>query len=162
MARPANLPARYRNKWDQPWKPWARLSPGFRKWLDQNGYITPHFRWEEAKCKDGTHVPASLRGNAVRHAWQLERFRHRLGDKSIPVLSWYRSPSYNRKIGGASKSQHMNALATDFSTQVINRIGRGKFFAEAEKVWKTGGVGKYPSGSGHTDTRGWRARWSSF
>ena len=160
--RPDNLPKKFHNKWASPWKPWARNSPSFRKWLDAHGYITPNFRWSEAKCKDGTAVPQSLKRNAIRHAWNLERFRHRLGDRSLSIMSWYRHPDYNRRIGGASQSRHMQADATDYGRESVNAIGRARFFREANVVFKNGGVGDYPAGSAHTDSRGWRARWRSF
>jgi hypothetical protein len=133
-----------------------------RKALDASGLISPHFTWSTAACHDGTPVPQRLRGNATRQAWRLEEFRHALGDKPVPILSWYRTPAYNRKIGGATQSQHMQATATDFDREFVDRVGRSRFFALANKFWKNDGVGDYPSGSAHTDVRGFRARWTSF
>lgn len=103
-----------------------------------------------------------MRTRARNHAFNLERLRHELGDVSMPILSWYRHPAYNRAIGGASQSRHMSADATDFSRETVNRIGRGRFFSAANKVFAKGGVGDYPSGSAHVDSRGWYARWTSF
>jgi hypothetical protein len=159
---PGGLPRRYRRLWRKPWARRGRFSPRYRHWLDRHGYITPHFRWSEAACKDGTHVPPSLRRNAIRHGWNLERFRHRLGDRPLRIISWYRHPAYNRKIGGASKSRHMSADATDYPREFVNAVGRNRFFREADVVFRNGGVGNYPAGSAHTDSRGWRSRWRSF
>jgi hypothetical protein len=153
---------RLRYCWKHPWTRVARRNRRFRKRLLRHGYLTPHFKLKDAKCHDGTAVPDSLRRAAQRHAFHLERFRHAIGGKALPVLSWYRTPSYNRAIGGASASKHMEAIATDFSRELIDSIGRSLFFRTADLVFANGGVGTYPSGSGHLDSRGYRARWTSF
>lgn len=159
---PKGLPARYRDHWARPWTEKARKSLGFRRWLKRNGYLTPHFPTAEAKCKDGTPVPRHLSYGARQHAFQLEKFRHACGDKRLDVLSWYRTPAWNRKVGGASKSQHMTARATDFSRETVERIGRRRFFQVADVIFSNGGVGSYPAGSAHLDSRGFRARWRSY
>lgn len=56
----------------------------------------------------------------------------------------------------------MQADATDFTVPTVNSFGFGKFAAACEKVYASGGFGTYPSGSLHVDSRGMRARWSSF
>ena len=156
------VPEKYLDHWRRPWTRKAKYSPGFRLWLHKKGRLSPHFTYSEAACKDGTQIPRHLRTKARNHAFNLERFRQELGGVSLPVMSWYRHPAYNRKIGGASKSQHMSAVATDFSRQTVDRIGRQKFFEVANRVFKNGGVGDYPSGSAHVDSRGYFARWTSF
>lgn len=162
MAYPKDLPAKYRRYWREPWLDKARRSLGFRRWLKKHGLLSPHFPTSEARCKDGTRVPRRLAYGARQHAFRLEKFRHACGDKSLNVLSWYRTPAYNRTIGGASKSQHMTARATDFSRETVDRIGRKRFFSVAEAIFSNGGVGDYPSGSAHLDSRGFRARWRSY
>jgi hypothetical protein len=52
--------------------------------------------------------------------------------------------------------------ATDFASELIDRIGRQRFFAAAGKIFANGGIGTYPSGSAHVDSRGYPARWTSF
>jgi hypothetical protein len=162
MAYPRGLPRRYRHHWSKPWGLRARKSRGFHLWCWRRGYVSPNFTKAEWRCKDGTNVPDSLRKNAQRHAFNLERLRKRLNGARLPIMSGYRHPAYNRRIGGASQSRHMQADATDFSTQTVNRIGRNRFFAQANIVFRNGGVGNYPSGSAHCDSRGYRARWRSF
>jgi len=148
--------------WKYPWRKRARWSRVFRRELNKAGLITPHFSWKDAECSDGSKVPRDLKGKARRHAWDLERFRHSIGDKPIDPISWYRTYLYNRKVGGAGQSKHMQALATDYSKQTIEKVGRAKWFKSAEKIFANGGVGDYPAGSGHLDSRGYRARWRSY
>lgn len=159
---PRWLPDKYKYHWRHPWTKRARRSPGFRRQLAKHGYLTPHFKLSEAACKDGTPVPKVLRPGARNHAFRLERLRHSLGDKPVSILSWYRTPAYNRRIGGARYSQHMTARATDHSREWVERMGRSRVRAAAERIWAKGGVGTYPAGSMHFDSRGYKARWSSF
>ncbi len=81
-------------------------------------------------------------------------------------LSGYRSPSYNRKVGGAKHSQHMLRKAVDLSIpasgakrqNVLNLLicGLGKVNN------CQGGMGIYRSGSVHVDVRsGRRNIWST-
>lgn len=159
---PTSLPAKYRYHWEHPWTEKARKSVGFRRWLKQHGYLSPNFKTAESKCKDGTPVPRRYSYACRQHAFRLEKFRHAVGDRSLPILSWYRTPAYNRKIGGASQSMHMRAIATDFDRSTVDRIGRARWFNTADVIFKDGGVGDYPAGSAHLDSRGYRARWRSF
>lgn len=153
------IPAKYRDHWRRPWTRKAKFSPGFRLWLHRHKRLSPHFTYADAACKDGTPVPRRLRTLARNHAFNLERFRHEVGDVEIVPISWYRTKRYNAAVGGASKSQHPRAVATDFSRGTVERVGRTRWDRAAEKVFKRGGVGKYPSGSAHLDSRGVRARW---
>jgi zinc D-Ala-D-Ala carboxypeptidase len=154
---PRGLPRRYRRYWDHPWRWEARFI-----WLQRNGYLSPNFTLREAASKDGTPIPRRLLRKARNHAFNLEVLRHRLGDVSMPVLSWYRSPAHNAAVGGASRSQHMNAVATDFTSGWVERVGRTRVLREGERVFSNGGMGVYPAGSVHFDSRGFRARWTSF
>ena len=162
------LPKPPRKRWaewiDKPWTRAARRRRNvrFRRWLWRHGYLSPNFTRAEARCKDGTDVPWSLRTNAQRHAFNLERFRHALGDRSMPILSWYRTPSWNAQVGGASQSRHMQADATDFTVQFVTAVGRSRWDSLTEKFFANHGAGSYPSGSRHLDSRPYRARWTSF
>jgi hypothetical protein len=158
---PRGLPAAYRKYWDKPWTSFARTNSGFRRWLDDNGYLSPHFSKAEARCKCGTSIEAVNKA-ARDHAFSLEIWRHELGDVPIAIISWYRPRWYNAQIGGASQSQHIRGLATDHPREWVERIGRRKVLNAAYKVWANGGVGVYPWGAVHTDDRGYRARWNNF
>ena len=122
--------------------------------------LTKNFKLSEFRCRDGSDVPEELMGNVERLAENLQVLRDHIG-KPIRVISGYRSPTYNRKIGGARKSQHMVAKAADIQVtgmhpddvrqEILTLIKEGKM--------AVGGVGRYTTFT-HYDTRGWNARWS--
>lgn len=159
---PKWLPRKYHYHWRHPWTKRARRSAGFRRQLAKHGYLTPHFKIREAACKHCGSLPRALRPGARNHAFKLERLRVALGDTPLGIISWYRCPTHNRNIGGARYSQHMTGRATDFSREFIQRVGRSRFQYHANRIWSRGGVGTYPYGSMHTDSRGYKARWSSY
>ena len=74
--------------------------------------LTKNFSLWEFRCKDGTDVPDEYLENVKELAENLQVLRDYI-DKPIHVISGYRSPKYNRKIGGARRSQHMTARAGD-------------------------------------------------
>lgn len=157
---PKSLPRSLQPHWRRPWGLRARHSRKFHTWLGRHGYLSPHFRKEEAACKDGTFVPYSLIHNARKHAFNLERLRHALNDNPVRIISWYRTPSYNYAVGGASQSKHVEALATDHPVEWVKK--HPNFEKYAEKYFANGGIGAYPGGNRHLDSRGYRARWSAF
>jgi len=161
---PGWLPQEHWKFWKAPWSAKARASQSFKKVLLEHGLMSPNFSTDETRCHDParTAVPANLRANAQRQAFGLEVLRHELGDKPLAILSWYRTPAWNTHVGGASQSRHMQADATDFDVNFVDSFGAGVFDKAADRIYARGGFGTYPSGSRHTDSRGSRARWSSF
>lgn len=70
----------------------------------------PNFSYAELACKSGDPCPYPGR---LRHlAWTLQHIRTEFG-KPIRVTSGYRSPEYNKEIGGVKNSQHTKAVAAD-------------------------------------------------
>ena len=70
--------------------------------------ISPHFSIGEMACKDGS--------DEVLYSTELMSMLEKLrayGGFTVHINSGYRSPAYNRKIGGASKSQHIYGTAAD-------------------------------------------------
>lgn len=134
-----------------------------------------HYSWREVD-PHGFGMPLRVRIKAVRQAQAMEKLRtavnlerkkHGLKETGIHVLSWYRPEWYNRKIGGASRSQHIQGDACDISLAEIGRLmpwkgGRARFDQICNRLFAGGGFGQYPGGSRHVDTRGYRARWTSF
>lgn len=121
--------------------------------------LTDNFKLSEFRCKDGTDVPDDLMENVQLLCKNLQVLRDHIG-KPIRVISGYRSPKYNRRIGGAKKSQHMLAKAADIKIKgmdpsevksvIVSLIKEGKMMP--------GGVGLYTTFT-HYDVRGRNARW---
>jgi hypothetical protein len=145
------LPDRHVDRWRKPWTSSARGNANFRALLWSRGYLSPHFTRAEAMSKDGTPIPGSLQKNAQDHAFALEQVRHRLGDRPMRFLSWYRSPAHNEYVGGAPKSRHLYADATDWSDAERIRLGSAAFDAAMKTVFADGGIGTYQGHVRHVD-----------
>jgi uncharacterized protein YcbK (DUF882 family) len=74
--------------------------------------LSPYFLSEEFSCHDGTDVPDELMPNLERLVAVLDAIRLRWGGP-LSILSGYRTPDYNRRIGGAKASTHMTAEGAD-------------------------------------------------
>jgi len=124
------------------------------------GDLTNNFSLHEFRCRDGSDVPDEYMDNVRLLAENLQVLRDYIGCP-IRVISGYRSPSYNTKIGGARKSQHMVAKAGDIKVsgmspdQVRDAILQ---LIESGQMMQ-GGVGRYVTFT-HYDVRGRKARWS--
>lgn len=89
----------------------------------------------------------------------LQKLRDKTG-RSITILSGYRCPEHNRKVGGAKLSQHPQGTAADITIEGLNEV---EMVLAAEQIpeFRTGGIGFYPGrGFAHVDVRGSRARWA--
>lgn len=122
--------------------------------------LTKNFNREEFDCKDGTEVPCEYILNVKEVADNLQVLRDYLEVPVIVTGSGYRTPSHNKKVGGAKFSQHLTASGAD-----INAKGyKPKQLAEVIELlilkgkMKQGGIGVYPNFV-HYDIRGHKARW---
>jgi len=75
-------------------------------------YITPNFKYSEFICKDGTEVPEDLKIYMEIVATELQMLRNEI-DKPIIITSAYRTPAYNKKVGGKPASYHLKMQAAD-------------------------------------------------
>ena len=85
--------------------------------MDTREAPSAHLNWSELDCHDGTEYPFSYTTDVSRLPNLIEGFealRNKLGP--LQVLSCYRTPDYNRKIGGAPSSQHIQGRAIDIRT----------------------------------------------
>jgi uncharacterized protein YcbK (DUF882 family) len=134
-----------------------------------------HFTWGEVVHNSGySRLPLFLRPRAVRQAKNMERLRtalnaerrrRRLNPTGIGVISWARSPQHNHDVGGAAQSRHLKADACDISKQEVARLcpwDSGYFDRTADNIFRNGGFGQYSGGNRHVDSRGTRARWTTW
>lgn len=79
------------------------------------GWLSEHFHSDEFRCHDtqGTPVPKPYLPNLRLLVSQLEIIRAACGGNPVIIRSGYRTPEYNRDIGGATRSKHLLAQAAD-------------------------------------------------
>lgn len=122
--------------------------------------MTKNFNLHEFACNDGTPVPKNLLPNVERLAANLQIIRDTIGEP-LRILSAYRTPAHNRKVGGKPNSMHLQAIAADLacaskSPRQLHAIIEKLI---AEKKIAQGGLGLY-KGFVHYDVRGRKARWN--
>lgn len=122
--------------------------------------LTRNFHIDEFACHDGTAVPPELYSNVLELAKNLQILRDQL-EKPIKIMSGYRHIEYNKKIGGATKSQHLTAKAADIKVKGVSPEKMASIISVAMEngAIKKGGLGKYPTFT-HYDIRGKRATWN--
>jgi uncharacterized protein YcbK (DUF882 family) len=124
--------------------------------------LTANFNITEWMCHDGCSVPYDLVENVRQCAANLQILRDEIG-KPIVIVSGFRNPSYNQRIGGAKKSFHMTGLAADIR---VRSMSPHEVADTIERLIKDGrmeqgGIGTYDEdGFTHYDCRGTRARWN--
>lgn len=121
--------------------------------------LEKNFNINEFKCKDGSTVPDEYIENVKLLAKNLQVLRDKI-DRPITVISGYRSPEYNKKIGGAKRSQHMVAKAADI---IVNGMSPTEVKDIIVSLIKSGemhpgGIGLYQTFT-HYDVRGANRRW---
>ena len=79
---------------------------------DGEAYLSPHFRVQEFRCKDGSD-PVFVDTALVE---LLEQLRTHFG-KAVTITSGYRTPAHNAKAGGTRFSQHLYGRAADIRVQ---------------------------------------------
>ncbi len=113
------------------------------------GDLSPHFSAHEFRCRDGSEHPIDPRLIAM-----LETIRAHFG-VPVTVTSGYRSPNYNRKVGGAKNSYHVRGMAADI--QLLG-VDPAEVRGWCDAQFPDDGVGRYATFT-HVDCRGHRARW---
>lgn len=167
---------------------------GFIRLSQTNGAlrVSDHYRMKDFQCKlDGTTKFLILRTEALVKLEILQHeleTRHGLKFDRFTVMSGYRTPYYNARIGNdTSYSRHLYGDAMDIyidrdgdgHMDDVNRDGRvttadARFILRvAEEIdnspqwgWLKGGAGVYHANSAHgpylhVDARGYVARWGA-
>ena len=98
--------------------------------------LTAHFHINEFACKNGDSVPAHLLSNVRALAVNLEVIRAQLGEP-IFINSGYRTPAYNKLVGGAPASQHLLANAADI---VVKGFSPFYVFKVVRELMKSGAI----------------------
>lgn len=165
---------------------------GFIRLSDANAslWVSDHYRMRDFQCKlDGTTKFLILRTDALLKLELLQhelKTQHGLSFDRFTIMSGYRTPYYNSKIGNeTSYSRHLYGDAMDIyidrdgdgNMDDVDRSGRvdsndAKFLLKvAEKIdnsrewgWLKGGAGVYHANAAHgpyihIDARGYVARW---
>ena len=94
-----------------------------------NGNLTDHFTANDYAINQTGNV--TLTQKSYEHALMLEEFRQWL-KRPIEVHAWYRTSSYNKKVGGNANSSHLRGVATDWG---IPNVSQTDFIRYAKK-WK--------------------------
>jgi uncharacterized protein YcbK (DUF882 family) len=118
--------------------------------------LSANFRVDEFACNDGSDEV--LIDDALVAI--LQAIRDHTG-RTVVLNSGYRTPGYNRRIGGASQSYHVKGQAGDFNVAGYSPSAVRKLIESGvvrgvnpDKI----GLGSYENFT-HIDTRGHRARW---
>lgn len=121
--------------------------------------LTANFSKQEFECADGSEMPLQVFNNVIELANNLEVVRAHFG-APITINSAYRSPVYNRSIGGAANSQHLSGKAADIVISGVtpSDVADAIEFLIEVGLMKEGGVGRYDTFT-HYDIRGTKARW---
>ena len=117
--------------------------------------ITKNFYLDEFECRDKSDIPLDVFNNILELAEQMQKIRDLLGE-SITVNSGYRSPDYNKSIGGASKSQHLLGKACDFTVKGLTPY---QVADQLEDLMQGGTI--INGGLGDYDIRNNPARWNN-
>lgn len=130
---------------------------------DERRKLSKNFWLYEFDCKDGTPVPDELVDDLETFVQKnLQPLRDFL-DSRIFITSAYRTPAWNKAVGGVKNSYHLydkGPFAVDIMVQgvdppLVKVIIEGLINLG---ILQEGGVGLYKSFV-HYDNRGYKARW---
>ncbi|MGG7567913.1 YcbK family protein [Rhodovulum sp. DZ06] len=120
--------------------------------VDLSSWPWPDFSPAEMASKGDGSLKLSRRSMD-----RLQRLRDRLGVPLV-VLSAYRDPAHNRRVGGAKRSQHLEGKAFDIR---VDNIDPERLIDLAREEGFTA-FGTYPAqGFVHIDDRARPARWGA-
>jgi uncharacterized protein YcbK (DUF882 family) len=107
--------------------------------------FSPSFGVDELACKDGNPVPKALYDNATKVCERAQKLRDLVGP--LKVMSGYRTPAHNKKVGGAKGSWHVKAGALDLKSYEKSAAELAAIYEELIKTGSVpdGGLGVYSS-----------------
>ena len=114
--------------------------------------LTRNFKVREFKCQDGTD-PVFIDLGLVDI---LQQVRDHFG-KAVTITSAFRTASHNKKVGGATYSQHCYGKAADIK---VSGVAASAVADYVETLMpNTVGIGRYPTFT-HVDVRTTKSRWN--
>ena len=123
--------------------------------------VTNNFIVQEFDCRDGTPYPADwINTRLLPLCKVLEKVREEIDSNPVHIISGYRTPYHNKRVGGARRSKHLSGIAADIMSKdvppedIFNVFNHLIMHGEVSD----GGLSLYSWGV-HYDTRGHRARW---
>jgi uncharacterized protein YcbK (DUF882 family) len=129
-----------------------RLVEYYSKKKDGNTYIAKNFKVKEFACNDGSDVIFI----SPELVMILQKVRDYFG-KPVIINSAYRTPTYNKRVGGATYSQHLYGCACDIRINGVSPKEVAKFVETL--LAGRGGIGIY-SNFTHIDVRATKSRWN--
>ena len=119
---------------------------------DGTKFLSKNFRVREFRCKDDTD-PIFIDSDLVD---VLQKVRDHFG-KAVTITSAFRTASHNKKVGGATYSQHCYGKAADIK---VSGVAPSKVAEYVETLMpNTGGIGRYSTFT-HVDVRSIKSRWN--
>lgn len=119
---------------------------------DGSKYLSKNFQVKEFKCNDGSD-PIFVAPDLVA---TLQKARDYF-EKPLNINSAFRTASYNKKVGGATYSQHLYGTAADIW---IPGVAPRDLYNFLDSIMpNTGGLGLYADFV-HVDRRKIKARWN--
>lgn len=110
----------------------------------EEGKVSVHFKKKEFQCKDGSEdflVAEELIGI-------LEQIRTHFNEPFY-INSGYRTPKWNKKVGGAENSYHCKGMAADITVKGHSSLEVARY---ANNIMKQGGIICYKNFT-HIDVR---------
>lgn len=117
-----------------------------------NKSVSKNFKVKEFACNDGSEA-VFISPELVTI---LQKIRTYFG-KPVTINSAYRTPTYNKKVGGATYSQHIYGTAADIKVSGVSPKTVAKY-AET-LLGNKGGIGIYSTFT-HVDVRETKSRWN--
>lgn len=114
--------------------------------------VAANFKVKEFACNDGSD-PIFIAPELVEI---LQKIRTHFG-KAVNINSAYRTPTYNKKVGGATYSQHLYGTAADIRVTGVTPKNVAAYVETL--IPNTGGIGIY-SNFVHVDVREVKSRWN--